>query len=970
MNPKFPIFFFIISLIAKQGLAQKEANIWYFGSNAGVDFNSGSPVALTNSAMNTYEGCASIADANGNLLFYTEGETVWNKNHQIMFNGTGLNGSNSATQSALIVPQPGNPDIYYIFTVYYQAFPNGLEYSIVDMSQQGGLGAVTVKNVSMLSPTTEKVTAVQKGPGSFWIVTHQWDSNNFYAYVLDSSGINLTPVISGVGTVENVNTENCIGYMKFSPDGTRLALAVDWDLQIVELYDFDKATGVVSNPLTLQQGFPGAGPYGLEFSPNGNVLYAANESFATTSHVYQWDLQAGTSAQVIASVVQMGNLINAGALQLGPDGKIYLSQTGTNYLAVINDPDVVGTNCNFQTDAVYLQGMTANFGLPDFVQSFLLQPKFTADEICFGDSTFFTINDTTDLDSVHWVFDDPNSGNNTDASLNPFHIFSDAGIYDVQLYAYFGGGIIAADTIAITIYPLPDTNLGNDTTICTGNILVLNAVFPVNSTYSWQDGSIDSTFSATTAGTYSVEVTSVKGCLGRDTITISLYPLPIVDLGNDTLLCDGSTATLDVTSSGIIYLWQDGSSNGTYTVTSAGTYWAKVTDTNTCSKFDTLIATYAPLPPLDLGNDTLICLGDTLQLSAAMPGVTYHWNNGSTNPTVKVYSTAIYWVKITDGNLCVNVDSLNLGVLPPPLVNLGDEIHYCNGQQALLDATTPGGVSFLWWDGNTNAIRNVSSTGTYWVTVANVIGCKGYDTVKVFEQPLPVVQLGSDTLLCDNANLLLSAQNPQDYHEWQDGSNTMTYDVTEGGTYSVKVIDKYGCVSGDQIVITRQKTPVVNLGPDSLYCYGDVIHLDAFFPDATYLWQNGRTDTTFDVSMIPGIYDVRVADQCGTTTDTVKIAFHNCQSCVNVPNAFTPNQDGLNDVLLPIHDCNVTNYTFMVLNRWGQLIYETTDINQGWDGRNSGMSEEMGTYTWYLDYQNADKPGVLNHLQGYVVLVR
>ncbi|HYV93639.1 MAG TPA: gliding motility-associated C-terminal domain-containing protein [Chitinophagales bacterium] len=974
MNSKSTLLLSIIILLfTEKSFAQKEANIWYFGNNAGVDFNSGVPVVLTNSAMSAFEGCTSIANHNGQLLFYTDGMSVWNKNHQIMFNGTGLDGNSSSTQSGVIVPQPGpnNGAIYYIFTVDAQAGNFGFRYSIVDTSLQGGLGEVTVKNVPILNPTTEKITACAKGSGELWVVTHQWNSANFYSYILDANGLNMSPVITNVGPVMNGSSDATIGYMKISPDGNRLGLSVDWTGNYVTIFDFDKATGVPSNSLTLMSGFPGAGPYGFEFSPNSQVAYAANESAGAVSHVYQWDLQAGTNAQIIASLITMGNLTNAGALQLATDGKIYLSQMGTSFLGVVNDPNTVGTGCNFVQDVVNLQSGSCNFGLPNFIQSFFLQAQFTADGLCFGDSTFFTIVDTVDVDSVQWVFDDPNSGNNTDNGWSPYHIFSDTGTYNVQLYAYFQGNYIDSDTVAITIYPLPNTHLGNDTTICTGNILVLNASFPVNSVYLWQDGSTDSTFDATAAGSYNVEVTSVNGCVSRDTLNLSLYPLPVVDLGNDTTLCDGSSLTLDVTNSGISYLWQDGSTDPTFTISTAGTYWADVTDFNSCSKIDTLVASYVPLPPIDLGNDTLICLGDTLLLDATAPGITYHWNNGSTNPTLKVYASGVYWVKIiTDIHYCVNVDTFNLGVLPPPPVDLGDEIHYCFGQQAVLDATTVGGVSFLWWDGTTNVTHNVGTPGTYWVTVTNAIGCNGYDTVEVFEQPLPIVQLGPDTLLCDYATLLLDAGNPTDYHEWQDGSNTMTYLVSKSGTYTVMVEDLYGCISGDQIVITHENTPKVDLGPDSLYCYGDTIHLNAFFPDATYFWQDGSTDTTFNVSMKPGIYDVHVADQCGTATDTVRIDFHNCQSCVNVPNVFTPNSDGVNDVFLPFHDCNVVNYTLNIFNRWGQLMWLSHDIDAGWDGRHQGLSEELGTYAWYLDYENADKPGTTYHLEGYVVLVR
>ncbi len=161
------------------------------------------------------------------------------------------------------------------------------------------------------------------------------------------------------------------------------------------------------------------------------------------------------------------------------------------------------------------------------------------------------------------------------------------------------------------------------------------------------------------AGTYYVTVTSANGCVSSDTLNLLLYPLPLVDLGNDTLMCDGSLLTLDVTSSGTSYLWQDGSVNGIFTVSIPGLYWANVTDTNSCSEIDSINVSYVPLPLLDLGNDTLICLGDSILLNASSTGVTYYWNNGTTDPTLKIGSSGLYWVNITDGNLCVNRDTFN-----------------------------------------------------------------------------------------------------------------------------------------------------------------------------------------------------------------------------------------------------------------------------------------------------------------------
>ena len=154
--------------------AQNNADIWYFGDYAGIDFRSGAPVALTNSAMFQHEGCASISDNFGNLLFYTNGMEIWNANHTLMPNGTGLMGDVSAAQSGVIVPKPGDLNIYYVFTVDAEISTNGLRYSEVDMALDGGLGDVTgTKNVFLAQPSEEKVTAVLHANGyDIWVMTH------------------------------------------------------------------------------------------------------------------------------------------------------------------------------------------------------------------------------------------------------------------------------------------------------------------------------------------------------------------------------------------------------------------------------------------------------------------------------------------------------------------------------------------------------------------------------------------------------------------------------------------------------------------------------------------------------------------------------------------------------------------------------------------------------------------------------
>src|SRR3970282_601325 len=176
---KFKLFF-LLTLYTSIAFSQQEASNWYFGNYAGIKFHpDGSVTALTDGKLSTNEGCASLSNANGDLLFYTDGTTVWNKNHQVMQNGSGLMGNWSSTQSATIVPKPGSTNLYYVFTLDYEINPNGFRYSIIDINLDGGLGGVTIeKNILIYTPSDEKISIVKhKNGNDFWVVTHGWNSN-------------------------------------------------------------------------------------------------------------------------------------------------------------------------------------------------------------------------------------------------------------------------------------------------------------------------------------------------------------------------------------------------------------------------------------------------------------------------------------------------------------------------------------------------------------------------------------------------------------------------------------------------------------------------------------------------------------------------------------------------------------------------------------------------------------------------
>lgn len=355
----------LLSLSINFLFAQNEGNIWYFGYNCGLDFNSGTPTVLSNSAMRAHEGCSSISDSGGNLLFYTDGDTVWNSNHVPMPNGTGLTGNETSTQSAMIVKQPGTQNIYYIFSLFTDYC-----YSVVDMSLNGGLGDVTsAKNVMIFSGiSTEKQCATYSSNGTdIWILMH--NSNIFYAYQLTSTGFNALPVQSTIGLTD----QNNYGQMKFSPQGDKVAFGIYTNSTTPDicLSDFDNSTGIVSNNIDIYNGNTQC--YGVEFSSDGSKLYASSHP---SGAIYQYDLNAGSSAAIIASQTQIGSSLvtELTGLQIGPDKKIYACLEGSHFLAVINSPDSLGTACNFADSAINLGIGYCQLGFPELIAGYYNPP--------------------------------------------------------------------------------------------------------------------------------------------------------------------------------------------------------------------------------------------------------------------------------------------------------------------------------------------------------------------------------------------------------------------------------------------------------------------------------------------------------------------------------------------------------------------------------------------------------------------
>lgn len=624
--------------------------------------------------------------------------------------------------------------------------------------------------------------------------------------------------------------------------------------------------------------------------------------------------------------------------------------------------------------------------------------------VCPADTVTITNQSTTTgVSAWNWSFGDAASGslnNSTDPA--PFHVFNTPGNYLVTLILKNGSGCTDTTTGSVLVNKSPAVSAGTDAAICVGSSKTLNATGGVAYAWSPVTGLNDATIASPVATpdstvTYNVIVTDGNGCTATDDVTVTVHQLPVVNASNDTMICPASSVQL--TANGAVhYVWTPAAglsnqtvSNPVATPSAITSFTVTGTDANGCVNTDYVIISLAPAPAADAGPDVEICEGQTTQLNGS-GGVTYTWSPGTvtdgtkSNPVASPASTTTYTLTTTDANQCTATDQVVVTVHPLPEVNAGQDMIVCHGNSGILSAS--GAESYLWspsyylsYNNIANPVTSPDSSITYYLHGTDSYGCSADDSVTVYVKFPVVAAVGPGAEICYGEVVHLSASGGIQYL-WTPATgldNPHAANPVASPPYSIdyKVVISDGICSKDSAVVSVIVNPLAycDAGHDKNTSIGSVVTLNANAGLGTYSWSpadglsctdclNPAVTATHDT-----VYVLTVTTPSGCRTeDSVRIRVACVDDVIYVPNAFTPNDDNRNETFrIRSYGLKSINY-LRIFNRWGQLIFESNDLDTGWDGKFKGVNAPPGVYVYYLEAVCSS--GELIKKQGNVTLIR
>lgn len=408
-------------------------------------------------------------------------------------------------------------------------------------------------------------------------------------------------------------------------------------------------------------------------------------------------------------------------------------------------------------------------------------------------------------------------------------------------------GCTAIDSVKVTVKDSIIANAGPDVIVCTGNSVVLTA--SGGSSYLWNTGETTPsiTVSPLATTTYSVIVGNY-GCTGMDSVMVNVASLPLADAGANDSICQGGSALLNA-SGGDDYLWSTGETTSGINVSPASTtmYYVTVSD-GICTAKDSVLLTVIDIPVVNLGNDTLVCIGSEITLTAG-GGTSYLWSTGCIAGSIIEYpiDTTTYSVTVTYYG-CSASDTITINTLPAINITISESRTICIGSSTVL--TAGGGGDYLWSTGETTSSIIVSPTEdtSYSVTVTSG-SCYTWANVDVFVQTsIPPANAGTDATICNGDYATLSASGGTIY-SWNTGDtlSTITVNPSDTTVYYVTVSDGI-CSATDSVTVNVNQLPVLALDTAIWICPGTIASISAGGADS-YVWNTG--ETTADIYVTP-----------------------------------------------------------------------------------------------------------------------
>jgi gliding motility-associated-like protein len=893
MQKNYLILFFLVFTIGGVS-AQGETSNWYFGENAGVRFNNdGSVTALNDGNLNTVEGCTSISDSNGQLIAYTDGITVYNRKHQVVQNGVGLFGDPSSAQSAIMVPKPEDPNIYFIFTVDTSINENdpdfGLNYSVLDISLNGGNGAITQKNINLLQDSSEKITGVIKDcfEKSIWVISLGSENNNgafydtYYCYEVSSTGIVTTPIKN---TFPNLFIRDGRGYLKLSSDGTKMASANANDG--LYLYDFDAKTGILSNEIFISNPTPNQIAYGVEFSNNNRFLYLNSHNNSnnqpSNASLIQYDITA-TNISASAVVIDQREAYR-GALQMAENGKIYRTNPisyseGVPFLSVINNPSELGAAANYQHNTVSLNGRLAMQGLPPFIQSFfnktdlIKNPDGTTSStltVCQNDGFILEAEDFPGA-IYNWEKDGLPIANTSYFLEISAAQLTDTGKYGLKITLPDPKDCPIIGESIILVNPAPPSGILSIVQCDADELNPSDGITTINlqQAYLFEPNANNFTFlfyeNATALANDNPIVNTIE-YINTNAFNQTLYYKAISNLGcdaNGEVQVNIQATTVGINSQSPFYACESNPDDDKI----EGFFYLDEIRQNNYANIDANF--YASLE--DLATEQNAISGNFLTESITL------------------------YVRLESSNECQGFDEIALIVNTTPKIEF-PEINYLCTDGEPLDLIAPAGFDVYRWIRINGAIETeIASIELLTITAAGNYALEVGFTYNA----------GANTANCNNRlNFVVQPSNIALIR------NIEIKDISENNTVEI-------FVTGDG-------------------------HYEYSMDRITY-----QDNTKF--SNVPsGFSTVYIQDKFGCGISEQKIAI------IGYPKFFTPNGDGFNDFwqIVGIDEVFQPNSVITIYNRFGAFIADIIPKNEGWDGLVDGQPLPASDYWFKVDLED------------------